>query len=119
MTQEKADPRNQHRGAQQHGEHCPDRLLDAVHPGSAHILGDENLSRLGKAHGGERQQMQDIAADGNGGHSRSPDVLAHDNHIHNVVAACKAFETKKGNAKRSNRPATFPSVRLVAIDWLI
>ena len=71
-----------------------------IHASCADVLRDQYLTGRGEAHGHEGQQMQDIAADGDGRHARAADVLADDDHIHDVVDGLQ----RVGDEQREGEP---------------
>ena len=85
VADEEAAHGNQQRDAQQEGKHGTDGMLHIVHAARAHIARHQHLTGRGEAHGHKGEQMQHIAADGNGAHTCAPNELADNDHVHNVV----------------------------------
>ena len=95
MAENKAEDRNQKRNRKEEGEHGADGFFHAFHAPAAHILGDQHLAGGGKAHGHEGEQMQNIAARGNGAHAGAADILAHHHHIHDIIDGLEGIGNKE------------------------
>ena len=69
----------------------------------AYVAGNQDLSRVGKAHGHKGDQHQHFAADGNGGQAVCADEVADNDHIHHVVDHLQQAGQEKGHRKRQQR----------------
>ena len=85
-VEEKHTEHGQHQsGAQNQGEHGADGAPDPFVIACADILGQQDLTGVGKAHGQKQRQMHHVAANGHGGKAGLSDELTDDDHVHHIV----------------------------------
>ena len=63
------------------------------------MLGYQNLSCAGKAHGQKGKQMQDITSDGYGRHAGAADHLSNYYHIHKIINCLQGVGHEEGKCE--------------------
>ena len=98
-----ADTQTQHGhcGGQQEteGEQRADGVTQTLLVARADMLGDDDLSGRGEAHGDEEEESSDLAAVGGGGQTGGADELTDDDHISHVISLLEQVCKDKGERK--------------------
>ena len=68
-----------------------------------HVAGNQDLPRVGKAHGHEGDQHQHFTADGHGGKTLCADKVADNDHIHHVVDHLQQAGKEQRHRERQQR----------------
>ena len=90
----------EHQGAgRQEGEHGAYKGAHLFPLSRADVLGDDDLSRVGKAHGQEGQKVGHVAAHRYGGQAHRAQDTAHDDHVGHVIDHLQQIGEKQGRGK--------------------